>query len=265
VVNNGGSIPSINTQIALTSFMQTFYNNPTLYAKMISVNCFVPDNLIAAITPLFYTNGLDPWTNYNFVAGDLSVNGLKGNTSNKYLDTGVSPSPYSYEMTDTAGLTVYCVSPGSSGYGLLLGLAGAANASQFSLGSSGGGFFNAWRFVNVGQDNVSGVPGTGFISGNRTSATSIAIYGGSSNSPFTSSFGNGVAQSGAAITPSSTAYGASVTVYTYNNAQSSYVETPTCEAMLSFGALHRGLTTSEARALFNGVQALRQNLGGGYV
>jgi hypothetical protein len=81
---NGGASPSTNTQIALTTFMQSLYNN-NIYSKMISVNCLVPDNLIAASTPLIFIAGNSLWTNHNFVSGDLTVNGLLGNGSSKYF------------------------------------------------------------------------------------------------------------------------------------------------------------------------------------
>ena len=78
VVINGGVKPLQST----IDTLYTFYNglvSAGLADKMIAVNCFVPDNLIAAITPLIVhpeVGGFDPWTNVGFVAGDLSPAGL---------------------------------------------------------------------------------------------------------------------------------------------------------------------------------------------
>ena len=87
VVANGGATPSASTQTAAS----TFWNSVSaLQSQVICLNFFAPDNLIACLTPFIKGPGNDPWINHNFVTGDLSVTGLQGNGSNKYVDTGIT-------------------------------------------------------------------------------------------------------------------------------------------------------------------------------
>lgn len=118
IIKNGGTKPSQNT----ISSINHFYHNiasTTIFGKIQSLNCYVPDNLIAAITPLIKTYGNDPWLNNNsqFVIGDLTINGLIGNggtqfnqSTVKYLNTGVLGTNYSSD--NTAGLTLYVYAAG---------------------------------------------------------------------------------------------------------------------------------------------------------
>lgn len=87
VVANGGAMPSANT-IAAMETLRLGCIAAGLTNKIYSLCVFVPDSLIAATTPLFLHKGVDPWTNNNFVIGDLTVDGLKGDGSTKSLDTG---------------------------------------------------------------------------------------------------------------------------------------------------------------------------------
>lgn len=106
VIANGGADPSVGTKTA----MQTFYDGlftDGIDTKMIALCCFVPDSLIAAITPLIVGPGNDPWTNTNFVGGDLTVDGLVGNGTDKRLDTGCAPNA-TFASVDDTGMTVYC-------------------------------------------------------------------------------------------------------------------------------------------------------------
>src|SRR5258705_1931242 len=93
VVANGGSAPSAGTKTALSTFVAGCKAD-AIWAKIFALNCFVPDNLIACFTPLVVGSGSDPWINSGglFVNGDLSVNGLTGNASNNFLNTGILPS-----------------------------------------------------------------------------------------------------------------------------------------------------------------------------
>jgi hypothetical protein len=58
---------------------------------MVYLDVYVPDNLIAAITPYIKTAGNNSCVNHNFVLADLTINGLKGDGASKYLDTGCDP------------------------------------------------------------------------------------------------------------------------------------------------------------------------------
>lgn len=263
VVTNGGAAPSANTKAALTTFYQGLVSNG-LASKMKALNCFVPDNLIACITPLYKSAsiGNDPWTNGNFVDGDLTANGLAGNASNKYLDTGAVP---------TASYPNGCWSTSSNG-GLSLYVHTSTTSPSREIGSRDGNNYEINLLTNYGgttyfdsyTDNgtgrVSGTPiggnGAGFTSGNRTAATSSYIYGANS---ITSSILTIAGPSGlpAGLPPMQAIY---VFAANFGGSPAAY-----SDKRISFVAIHDGLTLSESQTLFNLVQAMRQSLGGGYV
>ena len=89
VVANGGAFPSQNTINAMET-LRLGVIAAGLDTSISSMLVLVPDSAIAASTPLFVGIGLDPWTNHGFVDGDLTVEGMKGNGSSKYLDSGIT-------------------------------------------------------------------------------------------------------------------------------------------------------------------------------
>jgi hypothetical protein len=58
------------------------------------------------LLPLLVGGGNDPWTNSNFISGDLTINGLVGDGFSKALNTGIIPSTC-YPNANSAGLTIY--------------------------------------------------------------------------------------------------------------------------------------------------------------
>ena len=89
VVVAGGAAPSSATKTALKTFYSAL-NLAGLLPKMVAVNPFVPDNLIASTVPLIWEAGNEQWTNHNFVAGDLTVNGLIGDGMHESIWTRAS-------------------------------------------------------------------------------------------------------------------------------------------------------------------------------
>lgn len=261
VVRNGGATPSLATQQALSTFVQTL-TAKGLMTKMVLMTALVPDSLIAAATPIIPGPGNDPWTNNNFISGDLSVNGLTGNGSNKYLDTGLIPSAASILSSTNAGLTAYVYDNSASVSGYAIACAGAANSSHFALftsdsvGTKSDGFI--WRFVNTGTDWVQGnKPASGgYFSVNRTSGTQIDMYfGNSSTAHFNLAPGGGGAQTGAIITDQRLFAFA----LNSNGSPASYTTNA-----ISFLAVHQGLTAGDSSNFFSAIQALRIALGGGF-
>ena len=184
-MTNGGAAPSDATKLALHNFCAGL-DTDSLTASMLAVNCIVPDSLIAATTPLIKGPGNDPWTNTNFVAGDLTVAGIKGNASNKYLDTGVNPNT---EMTATtsAGVTLYMPD--------LAGSAGSAFTESgiisSNLSSDNFGLFPALNSVThwnccgwaVGGEATAVVNLSGYYSGNRIANNDNRIFFANSTNP----------------------------------------------------------------------------------
>lgn len=262
VVTNGGSLPSTSTQVAISTFYRGLVNY-SLFTKMATLNCYAPDNLIACITPLITRDGNDPWTNHNFVSSDLTVNGLKGDGSSKYLDMNFNFGHFPSIISSTnAGATVYNFDAfnSSSTTGYAIGVGGAANSSQFALYADTAGVYQAylWRFVNVGQDFLQGTsPSFGaYFSSNRTGASRQDVYLANSFTPHSASATGTGTQTGAIIADQP------VIAHAINAVGSI---TGFCNGRLSFLAVHSGLSTTDSVNFFNLIQQLRISFGGGYV
>ncbi len=251
VVAAGGAVPSTATQAALSTFLQAIYGS-TLFCKMIFVNCLVPDSLTAALTPLIQAAGSASWTNHNFIAGDLTVNGLIGNGSSKYLDTGATPSPTLEGQL--LGMSAYVHTYGG---GTFLGSAVVTtytNAVLLQVGATVA-VYDCPYASGTGRVTASGLTNpTGYISANRTAVNDARIYAASS----------GVAHAQIGVSTTSTSL--QVNALNLWAFAGNYPTNPTySSARVSFLAFHRGLTLAESAAFYAAIQALRQNLGGGYV
>jgi len=252
--------------------MATFWNSLNaagLIPLMINVVCFVPDNLIAAITPFFFTLGLDPWTNVggNFVPADLSINGLTGDTLTKVLGSNITAtnafvnSGGAIAAGTSGGLTVYTFTTGPAGTQIDIGANFNTAPQSLALSailSPGVQNTSLLDFVNHSTGRASGANAgwTGFTSGSRTSGSASSIYIANSVTAFQQlgSDANNLA---------GTAFGAdSIGIFGYGAAGSF---TPSSGRTLSFAAVHLGLTSTQTQALFNAVQALRVAFGGGFV
>jgi hypothetical protein len=239
------------TQMALN----TFYGSiSTIASKMIAVNCFAPDSLIAAITPLIHTAGSNPWTNHNFVGGDIAIQGLLGNTSSKYLDTGCNPASI-YPNDNGCGFTLYSASTGSALSARMNAYNGSTMAGLYQDSSSSyTGAYQAWDTSFV----ISALfpAGTfGFTSANRTASNAVAIYRANSLTAFAAGSSAGGAPGGR---PNLNLW---MNCWNFNGSPSQF---PVSATRYSFAAIHLGLTSGEAQTLYNAVQALRITLGGGY-
>lgn len=252
VVANGGAAPSIFTQIAISNFCGAL-DAAGITNLMIALSVFSPDSLTAAITPLIKNTGNDPWTNNNFVEGDLTVNGLKADGASKYLNTGeVLTAPFA---GNEGGLSIYNTFVNYSSGLIEMGtFNGSASGIRILADSLGSAAFDCW---NAAGGRLSGTPltyGLGFISGSRTAASLSTLYTASSTQAFGSAGTNVNAQSAVTIP--------SCYVFCSNN---NGVASTFSYKRLSFAAIHHGLTSVQTEALFRAVQALRQQLNGGYV
>lgn len=252
VVANGGAEPSESTRLAVCAFCDGL-DDAGLTAKMIAVTCFVPDNLIAAITPVIRTAGNDPWTNNGpFLAADLTLDGLIGNGASKYLNTGVVPS-VSLSLT-SAGLSLYNTTASIVGsFEISARTAGATVLNFLVSGFPNLAFFDCWDAVGGRLTAVNSL-WTGFLSGNRIAANNSAIYRANSGVPF------------ATLASNATAGGTRPAIPLYCFARNdSGVANSFSPKRLSFAAIHQGLTAAECEDLFDLVQQLRVRLGGGFV
>jgi hypothetical protein len=257
----GGATPSATTQSVLSVFYAGLVNTGLL-PLMRSVNCFVPDSLPAALTPLVCAAGLASWNNHAFVSGDVSSAGLAAQSA-KYLDTGVVPALCL--AGDNAGLTVY-LSVAETAQGVVaLGCTSASGSFQLLprliLTRSAFEAFATTGTLGTGWVYATNATWAGFLSGSITPGPALALY--KANSGGFSTLATGSIAAGSCPTE--------VPVYCFascSNASYDYFGGPQGNltvSKLSFAAVHAGLTAAQTQTLYNLVQAMRTGLGGGYV
>lgn len=249
VVTNGGVRPSNATITAAATFLDAL-QTAGIRDKMKAVNIFAPDNLTAALTPLIKGVGIDPWTNSNFVSGDLTVDGLLGASgSSKALNTGLIGSA-NWQVT-SCGVHAYMFTR-TSASGAVAGTQDGGGEFAFYPDFSGTAYWEMWSTASP----LTWAPSAnGFYSCNRTAANARAVYFAKSSSPFASIASDAV---NVGTVPTS----APVYVFAWNNngTRQFYLSD-----RISFIAFSNGLSSTESLALYNAVQALRTALGGGYV
>jgi hypothetical protein len=253
VVTNGGAAVAQATIDALSDFMDAL-DAASLTSKMIAVNCLVADNLIAATTPLIVGPGLDPWTNTNFSASELSVNGLNSAGAVRWLDTGVVPKD-DYASDADCGLTLYnmtAINESVRDAGSVVGGYGSVIVMHISLSAQV--FWDSWNASDRVQ--VSNSLWTGYISGNRHSTNTQVVYRANSSTS------HAVLGTRNGLVSSKLANIYSIYIYASNESGS---PTFSNNKRFSFAAVHDGLTTAQSSDLYDAVQAMRTALGGGYV
>lgn len=259
VVTNGGAAPAAATQSALTTFADALIKAQVWFQKIIALNFFAPDNLIASLTPIYPRgSGNNPWTNTGpFVAGDLTVDGLKSD-GNKYLQTGINPFPAT--GTQLLSLSVYVKELGALPDGAHMGSADNVtfiNSIAVAGGRNALGSFFHCCYDTAGAGEVLGgdTGFLGFACGSRVALNDARIFHGNSTTPF--------AQTGPTNSNVITARTNTNLLWVFRlNCASSLLPT---KARLSFVHFGLSLTSAQAQSLFNAVQALRVALGGGYV
>lgn len=256
VVANGGAAPSQATINAIANF-QCGLITDGLDVLMKSWNAFVPDNLTAAITPQLLGIGLDPWTNHNFVNGDLTVNGLVGDGATKFLQTGqVGTNLFPGTPVTNSGITAYAFTNPSVAQAAITGCSDGSS-SLCALEMYNG--ITSLLMFDVASDllNVPNVGFTGYVSANRTAVNALAIYEASSVVPHHTLASNVVNNTG-----NGAANPFAFTVFCYNDNTGTLLFT---NQRVSFIAYHQGLTSAQSALLFARIQTLRTALGGGVV
>lgn len=245
----GGAAPSQTTIDALNEFCATLRGNG-LDTLMVSMNPIVPDNIIAAITPLIKTHGHDSWTNVGDIA-DLTVDGLANPTSG-YLETGVHPFA---AFSDSAGVSIYIFDHLLSDGTFECGASNGDGSEQlvFYPNLSAISYYDCFDTVD-GRVSGSSPILDGFFIGNRTSPAFSYIATANSSNPF------------AVLDSIATSGGAPLDIdfwfFTRNQDGS---PGSISNRRYSFFALHQGLTEMQSQALYDAVVSLRLALGGGTV
>lgn len=269
VQGHGGGAPSQANLNSINGFVWDLFKGSIL-GKMIAVNVFAPDNLVAALSPIFIgTGGLDPWTNVNFVAGDLTINGLKGNIAGgKVLDTGIVSTAV---WNNTAGNINAATSGGISAYnfdtaGATTGfdISAAANLASGEIGlaiiftpTAANTLFFDFADSATGRLAVLNTGWTGFTSCSRVGPADSEAYKANSVTPF-ANIGSDLNNRNGSAMPT-------VSFACFGYKTSGGVLTANSERRLSFAAIHFGLTATDTQNLFNAVQKLRVAFGGGFI
>lgn len=255
IVAAGGADVSTTSSNAARTFLSGLDTDGTLY-RMVAVNAFVPDNLTAARTPIIWQAGSEVWTNINFGSTNLTTGGLTGNGTTKLLGTGIITSTAvnrGFSLTSAGISLIISTNPSSGDYDF--GVDGVANSQQFALlNNAGQAIFYCFRFVTVNANFLTAPAGfsTGFLSGNRTAANAIALYGARSDTAhFAITNGTGNQDGSLVATYPMTAFAL--------NADG----TPTAfsDHTLSFLALHSGLTQTQSSNVWNRVRDFRTAVG----
>jgi hypothetical protein len=262
VIANGGATPSANTQSALNTFVTTLKGGANVWGKILSCNVVAPDNLIAARTPFIkgVGTGNDPWTNNNFVLADLTVNGLVGNGTNKYMDTGLIGDTLGM-LTNSSGLVVYVSADDATGTQGEIGVYNAGGTNAFTgLNSHTNATLTFGNLYRTDTGKVNWTPPAspaGFYSLQRTGATTLNIYFASSGQAH-----------GSLANDATTPIGApphNFSLIAWANGNGAGGAQDFTKKRLSFVAVTLGLSSADDATLFNAVQALRTAFGGGFV
>jgi len=181
IVAAGGANISTTTSNASRTFLSGLDTDSLLY-KMVMVNPYHPSGLTAARTPIIWRAGHSTWTNVAFGETNLTVNGLTGNGTTKYLGTGIVPNVVNIGgFTDTsAGLSVLMYNVPADANMFNVGVSGSAANSIFAIGNQVGNLvFYCWIFTTVNTDFVTRAEPSdgweGYLSGNRTAANAIRL------------------------------------------------------------------------------------------
>ncbi len=256
VVTNGGASVSAKTANAVDAFYSGLITDG-IDTLMKSINCLVPDNLIAALTPLVVGGGSDPWTNHSFVSGDISINGLQGsNPGQKWLDTGLVDSSCWSSVNDV-GMTIYVASASfETAFQFALLSADQTTGALIRVNTNSG---NLAYFYSEDADITGASIGNGYYSGNRTASNATALYAAASGHT------HSAIASGAGATTHAFR-GAKLFLFTMSDGASPYASaTYYSGTLISFCAFHRGLTAAQSSNFFSRIQTLRTALGGGFV
>jgi len=253
--------PASPTAIASNTVwaVDTFWNGIVtdgLDSKLYSVNVLVPDNLSAALTPLLNTGGPSVWVNHGFVSGDLTVNGLIGDASAKYVDTGIKDSTTFASVNDVS-FTVYAYS--INGGGGLQGIASGDDNSGFMIMPSRSGN-TQWYDYGAGNGGTGTIhvsnPGAGYFCGTRTASNADAIYWANSGNAHASVVTG-------SSTPAYALIGQNVYIWGWDAAGSPFGGVYIGDRY-SYASIGKGLTSTDSSHQFSRVQTLRTALGGGF-
>jgi hypothetical protein len=257
VYANGGTV-STSTAAAVNTFCNDI-DAAGIRDRFLRLNLFAGSSLSAALVPLYRATSLTATqlgnttdTNFNFVSGDYvetgSGGGLKGNGTNKYLNTGVSGNAATFGNSHLSGYV--CAAPTS---GTFAGIVSAYvnNGDELSLvlnqtPTSSPPFF--------AEENTA----TGFVAATTSNPTGH-ILGASVSSTDRRMYLNGT-QNGSTVTNALTktqyTSQALLVMARHNSGTPSFFNS----GRLGAYSIGRGFTDSQASAYYTAMQAFQTAL-----
>ena len=249
---NGGTI-STTTIRAVSEFCRAV-DTSGIRSAMYRVNMFCGGNLSGCLVPLYrgptfggtnFGNATD--TNVNFVSGDFvetgSGGGLKGNGTNKYLNTGLATSSLSSNFSLHHSFSGTSIE--TSGSAILLGMVNTGNFQLRAFVSPFGRISQIGSNGNVSPAIASPASSESHVIGNRRSATDAKI------------FSSGTVVGTNATSAVSASDTVPIFVFATNNAGSPASYTSARARMYSVGL---GLTDTQAAAFSTAVAAFNSSL-----
>ncbi len=267
VVTNGGAAAPYLSISANSDFCYDIDAVAGLTNALWNVNTYsTPGNIIGAMTPLIHRSGPALWTNHNFLNADITVQGLQGNGTNKYADTGVIPTDYATKFADGIWLYVQgnngtsvpsCqVETGSSNPNapvvqMRLYYCETIHATMHCTEPGGG----------AGPDMIAAASAAyrGYIGATRTALNVRNLYLANTTTPHFSAYTDAVTDTVFGTGPASTSmpvFCSYETVPVINPSNFS-------KKRHSFIAYGVGLVAADSLALYNAIVTLRTRLGGG--
>lgn len=236
-----------------------------LWSKMLEVNCFPAAGSISiAGTPLLLgpsgpKSGLYQWqnSNGNLVDGDVTINGIAGNGTNKFLWTGIRPNG-TFPSADDCGIDVYLSTINANSEYDAGGYGTSGVNPLFAIAANNAGNFrgHAWDNVGVAPELLSASPNlAGLYSISRIGALDFRSYFSNSTNP--------VAQQAASLLASNQTW---FTDQQIGVLAIIFAGAPVLLSTrrMSYFAVRRGFTFAEHQLYAPRVQALRVALGGGF-
>jgi hypothetical protein len=184
VVANGGAMPSqntINTVATLQCGLITDGLDPLLPAW----NLLVPDSLIATASPQKVGEDLTQlWNFQNFVGGDVTVNGVQGNGTTKFVNPGQMIIPANHSAQNI-GICVYVSVAASTVNGRSCGNIQSVSATPGILIGAHDNTANSFGLNGANPGNLITTPthGAGFYADQRVSNVDHRLFFASAASP----------------------------------------------------------------------------------
>lgn len=264
VRKNGAAAVISSRATAVNTWYVALYNGGTILAKikaciLITGSATTVSELIESLTTIIFVSpGLDAWSN-NLANFELTANGIRDNTVSVtgFLGTGFTGATC-WSSVNVIGMSYYAYDATSNG-------------TKLDMGGAGAGFVPAW--INFGDFAGTGTyylgnngtaslsfaeasPLQAWISSNRTSAASGAVYSYDSVNGFQTQASSG-GMSGGALSADGLA-----AMNTFIGGVNAFALDPL--RRYSHFMFHEGFTLAEAQIVGPATQALRVELGGGF-